>query len=96
MSADFRRMGLRQKDTANNQSSMDELLSEQQGLSIFEVNLLVDHRDLNHAPIIYEQNATMPKMFGYTINSAAANATDTVSLAMIHQAGLLQKANGGY
>jgi len=82
--------------TSNNQSSMDELLAEQQGLSIFEVNLLVDHRDLNHAPIIYEQNATMPKLFGYTINSAAANATDTVSLAMSHQAGLLQKANGGY
>jgi len=82
--------------TSNNQSSMDELLSEQQGLSVFEVNLLVDHRDLQHAPIIYEQNASMPKLFGYTINSAAANATDTVSLAMSHQAGLLQKANGGY
>ncbi|MDX1353001.1 MAG: AAA family ATPase, partial [Thiomicrorhabdus sp.] len=73
-----------------------ELLSEQQGLAIFEVNLLVDHRDLKHAPIIYEQNASMPKLFGYTINSAAATATDTVSLAMSHQAGLLQKANGGY
>ncbi|GAB6070505.1 ATP-binding protein [Thiomicrorhabdus hydrogeniphila] len=82
--------------TSSNQSSMDELLSEQQGLSVFEVNLLVDHRDLKHAPIIYEQNASMPKLFGYTINSAAATATDTVSLAMSHQAGLLQKANGGY
>ncbi len=82
--------------TSNAQSSIDELLAEQQGLSIFEVNLLVDHRGLKHAPIIYEQNATMPKLFGYTINSAAANATDTVSLAMSHQAGLLQKANGGF
>ncbi|QCU90353.1 Lon protease family protein [Thiomicrorhabdus sediminis] len=82
--------------TANNISSLDELLSEQQGLSIYEVNLLVDNRDVKHAPIIYEQNASMPKLFGYTINSAAANATDTVSLAMSHQAGLLQKANGGY
>lgn len=82
--------------TSTNQSSMDELLSEQQGLAIFEVNLLVDHRDLKHAPIIYEQNASMPKLFGYTINSAAATATDTLSLAMSHQAGLLQKANGGY
>ena len=82
--------------TSNTQSSIEELLSEQQGLSMFEVNLLVDHRDLEHAPIIYEQNASMPKLFGYTINSAAANATDTVSLAMSHQAGLLQKANGGF
>ena len=82
--------------TSNTQSSIEELLSEQQGLSIFEVNLLVDHRNLQHAPIIYEQNASMPKLFGYTINSAAANAKDTLSLAMSHQAGLLQKANGGY
>lgn len=82
--------------TANAQPSMEELLSEQQGLSIFEVNLLVDHRNLEHAPVIYEQNATTPKLFGYTINSAAATAVDTLSLAMNHQSGLLQQANGGY
>ncbi len=82
--------------TSNAQPSMEEMLSEQQGLSIFEVNLLVDHRGLQHAPVIYEQNATIPKLFGYTINSAAASALDTVSLAMNHQAGLLQQANGGY
>lgn len=85
-----------QVTASKSQTSMDELLAEQQGLSIFEVNLLVDHRELKHAPIIYEQNATTPKLFGYTINSAVANATDTVSLAMSHQAGLLQKANGGF
>ncbi len=82
--------------TSSTQPSMEELLSEQQGLSIFEVNLLVDHRGLEHAPVIYEQNASIPKLFGYTINSAAATAVDTVSLAMNHQAGLLQQANGGY
>ncbi len=82
--------------TSNTQPSMEELLSEQQGLSIFEVNLLVDHRGLDHAPIIYEQNASMPKLFGYTINSAVGTAQDTVALAMNHQAGLLQQANGGY
>ncbi|WP_319381488.1 hypothetical protein [Thiomicrorhabdus sp.] len=36
--------------TSSPQATMDELLSEQQGLSVFEVNLLVDHRDLKHAP----------------------------------------------
>ncbi|GKT11299.1 MAG: hypothetical protein ISEC1_P0262 [Thiomicrorhabdus sp.] len=82
--------------TSSSQPSMEELLSEQQGLSIFEVNLLVDHRDLKHAPVIYEQNTSTPKLFGYTINSAAASAVDTVSLAMNHQSGLLQQANGGY
>ena len=78
------------------QVSMDDLLSEQQGLSVFEVNLLVDHRDLKHAPVIYEPNASMPKLFGYAINSASVSATDTLSLAMSHQAGLLQQANGGF
>jgi len=82
--------------TSGAQPSMEELLSEQQGLSIFEVNLLVDHRGLKHAPVIYDQNSSSPKLFGYTINSAAASAVDTVSLAMNHQSGLLQQANGGY
>lgn len=82
--------------TSSTQNSMEELLAEQHGFSIFEVNLLVDHSGLKHAPIIYEQNASMPKLFGYTINSASANATDTLTLAMNHQAGLLQKANGGF
>ena len=82
--------------TSSSQPSMEELLSEQQGLSIFEVNLLVDHRDLEHAPVVYEQNTSTPKLFGYTINSAVATAVDTVSLAMNHQSGLLQQANGGY
>lgn len=82
--------------TSSNQPSLEDLLGEQQGLSIFEVNLLVDHRGLEHAPVIYEQNATMPKLFGYTINSATASSTDQTALAMNHQAGLLQKANGGF
>jgi len=81
---------------SNAQISMDDLLSEQQGLSVFEVNLLVDHRGLEHAPVIYEPNASMPKLFGYAINSASASATDTLSLAMSHQAGILQQANGGF
>ncbi len=82
--------------TSGVQSSMEDLLSEQQGFAVFEVNLLVDHCDMTSAPVIFEQHATMPKIFGYTINSATANSTDTLSLAMNHQAGLLQKADGGF
>lgn len=83
--------------TSATQNSSDEALAEQQGLSQFGVNLLVDHRGLEHAPVIYEQNATMPKLFGYAINSTSANmGGDTVGLAMNHQAGLLKKANGGF
>ncbi|MDG6777820.1 AAA family ATPase [Thiomicrorhabdus sp. zzn3] len=85
-----------QVTTSSTQISMEELLSEQQGLSIFEVNLLVDHRGLKHAPVIYEQNASMPKLFGYAINSATVSTADPLTLAMSHQAGLLQQANGGF
>ncbi|MBN2646711.1 MAG: AAA family ATPase [Thiotrichales bacterium] len=86
-----------ESSSSNNSSSLlDELISEQQALSIFDVNLLVDHRGLQHAPVIYEQNASIPKLFGYAINSAQAAASDPLTLAMNHQAGLLQKANGGY
>lgn len=82
--------------TANTHVSVGELYAEQQGLAVFGSNLLVDHRDLKHAPVIYEQNTTSPKLLGYTINSATVNAADTMTLAMNHQAGLLQQANGGY
>jgi len=81
--------------TTAKQGGVEEVNSEQ-GLSIFDVNVLVDHKGIEYAPVIYEQNATMPKLFGYTINSASANASDTVTLAMNHQAGLLQQASGGY
>ncbi|WFE68459.1 AAA family ATPase [Thiomicrospira sp. R3] len=82
--------------SSNNSSQLEEAAPEQQGISQFSVNLLVDHRNLEHAPVIYEQNATMPKLFGYAINNASSAMGDTLSLAMNHQAGLLQKANGGY
>ncbi len=81
--------------TSSKHSSPEEHISEHE-FAIFDVNVLVDHKGLEQAPVIYEQNATMPKLFGYTINSASANATDTISLAMNHQAGLLQKASGGF
>ena len=78
-------------------SPLEELMLDQQGLSQFGVNLLVDHRGLAHAPVIYEQNASLPKLFGYAIQSGHQGlGGDTLGLAMNHQAGLLQKANGGF
>ena len=82
--------------TSVSQAGGENIISESSALAIFKVNLLVDHKESSKAPVIYEPNVSMPKLFGYTINSASANATDTVSLAMNHQAGLLQKASGGY
>lgn len=84
-----------EKVTTSVQNNIEDVL-EQQGFSVFEVNLLVDHAQAEQAPVIYESNASMPKLFGYTINSATASAVDTLSLAMNHQAGLLQQANGGF
>ncbi|SFR51849.1 Lon protease family protein [Thiomicrospira sp. ALE5] len=84
--------------SASSVSSLEELIADQQqNLSQFNVNLLVDHRGLAHAPVIYEQNASLPKLFGYAIQSGHQGlGGDTLGLAMNHQAGLLQKANGGF
>lgn len=83
--------------TGNATLQLEELMLDQQGLSQFGVNLLVDHRGFTHAPVIYEQNASLPKLFGYAIQAGHQGlGGDTLGLAMSHQAGLLQKANGGF
>ncbi len=79
------------------ETSLDELINEQQGMAIFGVNLLVDNSGLTHAPVIYEDNISLAKLMGYTIHAQAQNSTgDTLALAMNHRAGLLQEAHGGF
>jgi len=79
------------------QTSLDELIQEQQGMAVFGVNLLVDNSERPHAPVIYEDNITLARLFGYTIHAHSQTSSgDTLALAMNHQAGLLQQAHGGY
>lgn len=86
-----------QVTTLTPQASLDELIQEQQGMAMFGVNLLVDNGALASAPVIYEDNPTLEKLLGYTIQAQSQHAGgEPLALAINHQAGLLQQANGGF
>ena len=60
----------------------------------YEVNVLVDHKSLKGAPIIFETNPTYSNVFGL-IEKRAHMGTITTDFTMV-QAGSLLRANGGY
>ena len=60
----------------------------------YQVNVLVDQKDLKGAPVIFETNPTYQNVFGQ-IEKRAYMGTVTTDFTMI-QAGSILKANGGY
>lgn len=60
----------------------------------YQVNLVVDNSDLQHAPVIFETNPTFVNLFGQILyeNEFGILATDFSKI----KAGALHKANGGY
>jgi lon-related putative ATP-dependent protease len=60
----------------------------------YEVNVLVDHKSLKGAPVIFETNPTYGNVFGL-IEKRAHMGTITTDFSMV-QAGSLLRANGGY
>jgi lon-related putative ATP-dependent protease len=60
----------------------------------YQVNVLVDQKDLKGAPVIFETNPTYQNVFGQ-IEKRAYMGTVTTDFTMI-QAGSLLRANGGY
>jgi lon-related putative ATP-dependent protease len=60
----------------------------------YQVNVLVDQKDLKGAPVIFETNPTYQNVFGQ-IEKRAYMGTVTTDFTMV-QAGSLLKANGGY
>ncbi|MFH0725350.1 MAG: AAA family ATPase [Pseudomonadota bacterium] len=60
----------------------------------FKVNILVDHKLENGAPVIYEPNPTYTNLFG-SIEKKAFMGTLATDFSMV-QAGSLLRANGGY
>lgn len=60
----------------------------------YQVNVLVDQKDLKGAPVILETNPTYQNVFGQ-IEKRAYLGTVTTDFTMV-QAGSLLKANGGY
>jgi len=62
--------------------------------SKYRVNVLVSHKDIDSAPIIYENNPTYANLFG-EIEHIAQMGTLLTDFNLI-KAGALHKANGGY
>ncbi len=60
----------------------------------YQVNVLVNHKDADGAPIIYEDNPTYTNLFG-EIEHIAQMGTLLTDFNLI-KAGALHKANGGY
>jgi predicted ATP-dependent protease len=60
----------------------------------YRVNLLVDHAETRHAPIVYEDDPTHDRLFGRIEQRAEMGALVT-DLLMI-RAGALHEANGGF
>ena len=60
----------------------------------YQVNVLVDQKDLKGAPVIFETNPTYQNVFGL-IEKRAYMGTVTTDFTMV-QAGSILKANGGY
>ena len=60
----------------------------------YQVNVMVDQKDLKGAPVIFETNPTYQNVFGL-IEKRAYMGTVTTDFTMV-QAGSILKANGGY
>jgi len=63
-------------------------------LTRYHLNLIVDHKENDPAPIIYESNPTQENLIG-KIDSISQYGTLTSDFSLI-KAGALHKANGGY
>lgn len=60
----------------------------------YQVNLVIDHGEQQGAPVVYEDNPTMPNLVGRVENLAEMGALVT-DFTLI-KAGALHRANGGY
>jgi lon-related putative ATP-dependent protease len=72
----------------------DSVVQGSPGLDRYRVNVLVDHSDIEGAPIVYEDNPTFANLVGRVEHLAHMGALVT-DFNMI-RAGALHKANGGY
>jgi lon-related putative ATP-dependent protease len=60
----------------------------------YRVNVLVDHKEIEGAPVVFEPNPSFQNLFGFIDKKAFMGAT-TTDFSMV-QAGSLLQANGGY
>ncbi len=80
-------------------SSFLEALQQRRGgesalMEKFKVNVIIDNRDIEGAPVIFENNPTYPNLIG-RVEHFAQMGTLMTDFRMI-KSGALHKANGGY
>ncbi len=66
----------------------------QQPFRRYRINLIVDHRDNGHAPVVYEDEPTYPNLIG-RVEHRSELGTLVTDFDLI-KAGALHQANGGY
>jgi len=64
-------------------------------LRIYDINILVDHQDTTENPILVEQYADYPKLFG-VVETPPEGSSEQPPPFMMVRPGSLLKASGGY
>ncbi|MGM0446245.1 MAG: Lon protease family protein [Bacillota bacterium] len=85
------------KDDDDSKQNISNLFSQKDDESFFiryKVNLIVDNRELEGAPVIFEHNPTYYNLFGKT-EAKSKFGTLTTDFTMI-KSGAVHEANGGY
>lgn len=84
------------KGFSENQQNNDpyQAIQIERFMKQFEVNVLVDNKDLNGAPVVTEQNPTYNNLFG-RIEKESQFGTLETDFTLIRQ-GAIHQANGGY
>jgi lon-related putative ATP-dependent protease len=83
-----------QRQQAQHQQAPGAQATGQAASSRYQVNLLVDHADSAHAPVVYEDNPTYDRLAGAIEHRAEMGAL-TTDFTLIRP-GALHRANGGY
>ncbi len=86
--------GQQQQQAQAEQQPRSEPLGTVRGLRRYEVNVLVQHRTESGAPVVYEDNPTLPNLAGRA-EHVAQMGTLVTDFSLI-KAGALHRANGGF
>ncbi len=81
-------------DNKDNKSPMSIKSGNKDFFLRYQINLLVDNKELDGAPVIYEPNPTYYNLFG-KIEARGQFGTFTTDFTMI-KSGAVHRANGGY
>ncbi len=73
----------------------DEKVNSPQQFRRYQVNVLVDHQNSSHAPVLVDFNPTLPRLLGRVEHEARHGGAVVTDFTLIRP-GTLHNANGGY